>query len=88
MPTKKSPSSPGRPDQDAPIGGYAHQTPDEPLLDPIIDGLLERLPPPGDTWPMAERKLWLGILEQVFELIYDDEDDEAARTPDNPPGNL
>jgi hypothetical protein len=42
-------------------------------LDPIIDGLLERLPAPGDYWDKAQRKLWLTIIEQVFDLIYDDQ---------------
>lgn len=42
-------------------------------LDPIIDGLLERLPAPGDPFPKAERKLWLSIIEQVFDLVYPEE---------------
>jgi DNA recombination protein RmuC len=30
-----------------------------PTIDPIIRGLLARLPKSGDVWPEAERKLWL-----------------------------
>ena len=39
-------------------------------LDPIIKGLLERLPAPGDYWPKAERQKWLNILSNVLDLIY------------------
>ena len=45
--------------------------------DPIIRGLLDRLPNPGDVWPDAERKLWLGILENAFKLIYKDAPHQA-----------
>jgi len=41
-------------------------------IDPIIDGLLDRLPKAGDVWPQAERKLWLELLEGSFRLIYKD----------------
>ena len=58
-----------------------------PAIDPIIAGLLKRLPKSGDVWPEAERKLWLDLLEGSFKLIYQDghttprihmKDDEAA----------
>ena len=49
-------------------------------IDPIIAGLLKRLPKSGDVWPKAQRKLWLQLLEGSFELIYNE---EAA-----PQGNL
>jgi hypothetical protein len=41
-------------------------------VDPIIGGLLKRLPKSGDVWPEAERKLWLQLLEGSFKLIYKD----------------
>ena len=44
----------------------------EKELDPIIRGLLGRLPKPGDVWPEAERKLWLDLLAGSFKLIYKD----------------
>lgn len=47
-----------------------------PAVDPIIQGLLARLPKSGDIWPEAERKLWLQLLEGSFKLIYKDK--EAA----------
>jgi hypothetical protein len=37
--------------------------------DPIIEGLLKRLPKSGDVWPEAERKLWLHLLEGSFKLM-------------------
>lgn len=39
-------------------------------LDPIIQGLLARLPPSGDVWPEAARVLWLELLKGSFKLIY------------------
>jgi len=39
-------------------------------LDPIVKGLLERLPAPGDEWPKTERQKWLNILSNVLDLIY------------------
>ena len=41
-----------------------------PNLDPIILGLLSRLPKSGDLWPTDERQLWLNLLEGSFKLIY------------------
>ena len=43
-----------------------------PEVDPIIRGLLARLPKSGDVWPEQERKLWLQLLEGSFKLIYKD----------------
>jgi len=43
-----------------------------PGVDPIIAGLLKRLPKSGDVWPEAERKPWLQLLEGSFKLIYKD----------------
>jgi hypothetical protein len=46
---------------------------DQVDIDPIIQGLLARLPKSGDVWPEAERKLWLNLLEGSFKLIYKDQ---------------
>jgi hypothetical protein len=46
--------------------------------DPIIEGLLKRLPKSGEVWPKAQRKLWLQLLEGSFELIYQDAGDEKG----------
>ncbi|MCW5699333.1 MAG: hypothetical protein KIT00_05790 [Rhodospirillales bacterium] len=47
-----------------------------PDVDPIIAGLLARLPKPGSKWPKAQRKIWLGLFEGSFDLIYEDDDGE------------
>jgi hypothetical protein len=43
-----------------------------PHVDPIIQGLLARLPKSGDVWPEAARDLWLELLKGSFKLIYKD----------------
>jgi hypothetical protein len=57
-----------------------------PEIDPIIMGLLDRLPKPGDVWPEADRKLWLQLLEGSFKLIYKDKNREVDwNKPENDP---
>ena len=51
-------------------GGGGDENP--PAIDPIISGLLKRLPKSGEVWPETERKLWLQLLEGSFKLIYKD----------------
>lgn len=41
-------------------------------LDPVIKGLIDKLPPPGSVWAEPDRQLWLQILESSFKLIYED----------------
>jgi hypothetical protein len=48
-----------------------------PEIDPIIMGLLARLPKTGDVWPESERTLWLELLKGSFKLIYMDDDNQA-----------
>ena len=43
-------------------------------IDPIIMGLLKRLPKSGYVWPETDRKLWLELLEGSFKLIYKEKD--------------
>lgn len=52
---------------------------DPPAIDPIIAGLLKRLPVSGARWPKAQRKLWLSLLEGSFDLIYTDDAGKAKR---------
>jgi hypothetical protein len=54
-----------------------------PDIDPIIEGLLKRLPESGDVWPEADRKLWLQLLEGSFKLIYKDK--TLPPSPELPP---
>lgn len=56
-----------------------------PSVDPIIDGLLKRLPKSGDVWPESERKLWLQLLEGSFKLIYKDQPASSPKTLPPPP---
>lgn len=49
-------------------GGY-----DPPDIDPIIRGLIDKLPPSGAVWSKAKRKLWLQIIENSFELVYEED---------------
>lgn len=62
--------SAGPQDSNAKPGGNGGGDP--PKIDPIIQGLLSRLPVSGDVWPEADRKLWLQLLEGSFKLIYKD----------------
>jgi hypothetical protein len=39
-------------------------------VDPLIRGLLLRLPEPGRPWPDAERKEWMTTLEANLKLVY------------------
>jgi hypothetical protein len=49
-------------------------------IDPIIRGLLARLPKSGVVWPEADRKLWLELLAGSFKLIYKNQDNQASET--------
>jgi hypothetical protein len=51
-----------------------------PRIDPIIQGLLARLPPSGSQWRVADRKLWLELLEGSFKLIYEDVPEITTKT--------
>lgn len=51
-------------------GGGGGEIP--PKIDPIIQGLIARLPESGAVWAKDQRKLWLGILENSFDLVYKD----------------
>src|SRR5258707_11522748 len=68
-------------------GGGGNENP--PDVDPIIEGLLKRLPKSGDVWPEADRKLWLQLLEGSFRLIYKDKPErERARLSDEAAARL
>jgi hypothetical protein len=61
-------------DEEHKVGGGDDGTP--PDLHPFIKGLLRELPPAGQQWPEAKRKLWLDTAGSIFKMIYSD--DEAA----------
>jgi DNA modification methylase len=55
-----------------------------PGIDPIIAGLLKRLPKSGEVWPEADRKLWLELLAGSFKLIYKDQPSGRLPSFDDP----
>jgi hypothetical protein len=60
----------------------------QPPIDPIIAGLLARLPKTGAAWPEADRKLWLQLLEGSFKLIYKDASPEQSIPSEQRLGSL
>ena len=61
-------------------------------LDPVIAGLIDKLPKPGSIWPIEQRKLWLLILENSFQLVYKESPSIEKYTNDiveeNDPGSV
>lgn len=47
-------------------------------LDPLIAGLLRRMPQAGQPWPIPERARWLQTLAMNLSFIH--EDDPGAAT--------
>lgn len=76
--TPRDESSGTTQEQDVDRGGGGGGEP--PKIDPIIQGLLSRLPKSGDVWLEADRKLWLELLSGSFKLIYKDK--TAGGVPD------
>ena len=46
--------------------------------DPLIEGLLNRLPPPDGPWSMEARKKWLQAALTIFDVMYVTPDGEKA----------
>ena len=46
------------------------------LTDPLIQGLVERLPGPDAVWPLDERAKWLRTAASIFDLVYKDRERE------------
>ena len=45
-------------------------TDDKPQMDPVIRALIDRLPPPGATFPSDARTAWLDLMSKAFDLVY------------------
>jgi hypothetical protein len=46
-------------------------------VDPLIGALLEKLPPPGEPWPVISRVRWLRTLATVLSQIYDQNGEDS-----------
>jgi hypothetical protein len=51
------------------------------MEDPLMIGLLNKLPPPGSIFLKNDRKRWLNALEVNFDFIYEGSPDEEAAAP-------
>lgn len=40
------------------------------LAEPLIHGMLSRLPEPGESWSFEDRKKWLDALLVIFSIVY------------------
>jgi hypothetical protein len=52
--------------------------PEEGVSDPLIMGLVARLPKPDTVWPLEERAKWLRTAASIFALVYRTGDDEGG----------
>ena len=52
-------------------------------IDPIIQGLIDRLPEPGTVWSTADQDLWLEILRTSFKLVYKERDSSSGASTDS-----
>ena len=65
-------------------------------LDPLIAGLLRRMPKAGEAWPVAERARWLQTLAMNLSFIHADKPSDStidvtvksATVPPPPPSQL
>jgi hypothetical protein len=49
------------------------------VTDPLIQGLIERLPKPEDVWSLDDRAKWLDLANRIFDLVYSAGDDEQRK---------
>jgi hypothetical protein len=49
---------------------------DRGVTDPLIQGLLDRLPKPNNTWSLDDRVKWLRTAASIFGLVYKVSDGE------------
>ena len=48
------------------------------ITDPLLRGLVDRLPKPDGIWPLDDRAKWLRTAADIFDLVYKAGDGEAA----------
>jgi hypothetical protein len=51
---------------------------DESKRDPLIEGLIKRLPEPNSPWPLDARRKWLQTACNAFDLIYTGSEDGGS----------
>ena len=49
------------------------------ITDPLLQGLIERLPKPDGAWSLDARAKWLDIASRIFELVYSAGDNEQRK---------
>lgn len=50
------------------------QSPAERGMEPLIKGLIEKLPPSSEKWALVDRAKWLNAAANIFDLMYEDDD--------------
>lgn len=53
--------------------------------DGLILAVLEKIPNTGAAWPKAKRKVWMGLIEQAFELAFSEGGEAVAATEEPKP---
>ena len=48
------------------------------MADPLIQALVDKLPPPNSIWSIDDRAQWLKALAMIFNLVYRTEKGEAT----------
>jgi hypothetical protein len=77
MPSGATTAERGEPKKTAPTGdGGDRQDTEIRGLDPLIQGLLKRMPSPPGAWPVSDRARWLQTLAMNLSFIYGDKIDD------------
>jgi hypothetical protein len=54
------------------------------MPDPLIHGLMNRLPKPDSVWSLDDRGKWLRAAAVIFTLVYKTDDGDRDRHPSQP----
>ena len=73
MPKPKSIQHPG-----------SHEVNEDLNLDPIIVGLLEKMPETGGEWDKQDRQKWIQLFTLTIDYIYKDKSPQPAQAPPRP----
>jgi len=76
---RKEPAKKDQPDRRMTKGDMLDVLKDQGVrLDPMILGLVQRLPPVDSEWPEAKREAWLAAAQATFNVLYTLPDDDEA----------